>query len=246
MIKLIIDNREKNLYNNITERDLDIYKDNINIEYLNLELGDIKIIIYNNEDIIRELVFERKTLNDLNSSIHDGRYKEQKHRLLSNISTNNLTYIIEGDNISKSINRNSKNISSAYIHTIYRDNIHIIFTDNLFETTNFILTLCSKIINKPEEFNNNKKDINYTDCIKIKSKKINNITPDNCFILQLSQIPTISNIIAKNIVEIYPDIRTLIKELDYCENYDERIKLLSNIKKVGKEKAKKLLEYMKL
>ena len=100
MIKLIIDNREKNLYNNINERDLDIYKNNINIKYLNLELGDIKIIIYNNEEIIRELVFERKTLNDLNSSIYDGRYKEQKHRLLSNISTNNLTYIIEGDNIS--------------------------------------------------------------------------------------------------------------------------------------------------
>lgn len=185
MIKLIIDSREKNLYNNIKERDLDIYKNNINIEYLSLELGDIKIIIYDNDEIIRELVFERKTLNDLNSSLYDGRYKEQKNRLLSNIAINNLTYIIEGDTISKSINRNSKNISSVYIHTLYRDDIRIIFTDNLFETTNFILTLCSKIIDKPENFYNSNKNTDYLNCIKIKSKKIENITPDNCFILQL-------------------------------------------------------------
>jgi len=246
MIKLIIDSREKNLYNNIKERDLDIYKNNINIEYLSLELGDIKIIIYDNDEIIRELVFERKTLNDLNSSLYDGRYKEQKNRLLSNIAINNLTYIIEGDTISKSINRNSKNISSVYIHTLYRDDIRIIFTDNLFETTNFILTLCSKIIDKPENFYNSNKNTDYLNCIKIKSKKIENITPDNCFILQLSQIPTISNIISKNIVEIYPNIRILIEKLDNCENEKEKIKLLSNINKVGKEKAKKILDYMNL
>lgn len=246
MIKLIIDSREKNLYNNIKERDLDIYKNNINIEYLSLELGDIKIIIYDNDEIIRELVFERKTLNDLNSSLYDGRYKEQKNRLLSNIAINNLTYIIEGDTISKSINRNSKNISSVYIHTLYRDDIRIIFTDNLFETTNFILTLCSKIIDKPENFYNSNKNTDYLNCIKIKSKKIENITPDNCFILQLCQIPNISSTIAKNIVSKYSNIKELLTSLDNCDCYENKIKLLQEIDKVGKDKAKKIIDYMKL
>ena len=246
MINLIIDNRESVLYNNIIERDLDKYKDFINIDKKNLELGDIEINI-NNIDYTNTLIFERKTLSDLNSSINDGRYKEQKNRLLSSYSNNAITYIIEGDDIHKSINRNDKKISSAYINTLYRDNIKIIFNKNIFETVNFILTLCSKIIDKPETFNNNiNKNIDYLDTVKIKSKKINNITPDNCFILQLSQIPTISNIISKNIVEIYPDIRTLIQELDYCNNYESQVKLLSKINKVGKEKAKKILEYMKL
>ena len=64
MLKIIIDNREINLLNKIKERDLDIYKDKINIENINLELGDIKIIF---NDI--EYIFERKTLTDLNQSI---------------------------------------------------------------------------------------------------------------------------------------------------------------------------------
>ena len=245
MIKLIIDYRENLLYNNIIERDLDQYKDFISIDKKNLELGDIHIDI-TTKDYTNTLIFERKTLSDLNSSINDGRYKEQKIRLLSIYSNNAITYIIEGDDIHKSINRNDKKISSAYFNTLYRDNIKIIFNKNLFETVNFILSLCTKIIDKPENFNNNIKDVDYLDCIKIKSKKISNITPNNCFILQLSQIPTISNIIAKNISEIYPDIRTLIQELDYCENNKDKIKLLSKIKKVGKEKAIKILEYMKL
>lgn len=240
MLKIIIDNREINLLNKIKERDLDIYKDKINIENINLELGDIKIIF---NDI--EYIFERKTLTDLNNSIIDGRYKEQKNRLLSNYK--HITYIIEGDDIIKSIMRSDKKISSVYINSIYRDKINIIFTKNIFETTTFLLTLCTKFIDNPDKYKNiEDKNIEYIDTIKIKSQKIKNITPDNCFILQLSQIPTISNKIATNIVNKYSSINILISSINNCNNNNEKIKLLSEIDKVGNEKAKKILEYMKL
>ena len=127
MLKLIIDSREKQLFNSIKERDLDNYNDFIEIESTNLELGDIKIIRQDNF----ELIFERKTLSDLNQSINDGRYKEQKNRLLSNYNSNLITYIIEGDDILKSINRNDKRISSVYLHSLYRDNIKILYTKHL-------------------------------------------------------------------------------------------------------------------
>ena len=45
MITLIIDTRENLLYNNIIERDLDVYKNHISIQKKNLELGDIEINI---------------------------------------------------------------------------------------------------------------------------------------------------------------------------------------------------------
>ena len=83
-----------------------------------LELGDIEINI-SNVDFTNKFIFERKTLTDLNASINDGRYKEQKHRLLSSYSNNAITYIIEGDDIHKSINRNDKKISSSYFNTLY-------------------------------------------------------------------------------------------------------------------------------
>lgn len=242
MLKLIIDSREKQLFNSIKERDLDNYNDFIEIESTNLELGDIKIIRQDNF----ELIFERKTLSDLNQSINDGRYKEQKNRLLSNYNSNLITYIIEGDDILKSINRNDKRISSVYLHSLYRDNIKILFTKNTFETTNLILTLCTKIIDKPNDFTNTKKETDYTDIVKIKSKKISNITPDNCFILQLCQIPNISTTIAKNIVSKYSNIKELLTSLDNCNCYENKIKLLQEIDKVGKDKAKKIIDYMKL
>lgn len=242
MIKLHIDTREKKLFNDINSRDLDIYKDKIEILSTNLELGDIVLTIENNKN----LYFERKTLSDLNSSITDGRYKEQKKRLLSNIDCNNITYIIEGDTINKSLLRNNSNISSIYFRTLYRDNIKLVFTNNCQETASFILSLCCNIIKNPDKYiKEENNDINnYLSDIKIKSRKIDNITPSNCYILQLSQIPTISYTIAKYIANIYNSMPILINTLNKCDSYEEQIKILIKIDKIGKEKAKKIIEYL--
>ena len=63
-------------------------KKNINYTKINLEIGDFKICY--NETI--KTIIERKTINDLVSSIIDGRYKEQSLRLstLENIKPYNI------------------------------------------------------------------------------------------------------------------------------------------------------------
>ena len=86
-VQIIVDSRETKLFSLLTERDLDIYKDNISIQKEQLELGDIHIIF--NEITY---IYERKTVNDLLSSIKDGRYKEQKNRLLANSFNLSPTY----------------------------------------------------------------------------------------------------------------------------------------------------------
>ena len=71
-----IDNREKKL--------IDILDNSDNkLSYVkeNLDLGDIQIISQETNDIL--VLIERKTLSDLSSSIKDGRYKEQKNRILN-------------------------------------------------------------------------------------------------------------------------------------------------------------------
>ena len=245
MIIIEIDCREKYILKDLLSRDLDIYKDKIEIISKNLELGDMIIII---ESINKTFYFERKTLADLTSSITDGRYKEQKKRLLSNIDSNYITYIIEGDTINKSLLRNNISISSVYLRTLYRDNIKIIFTNNIQETVTFILSLICNIIKCPDKYiNNTDNNIdNYLSNVKIKSKKIENITPDNCFLLQLSQIPTISYIISKYIFEKYNSMPTLINELQKIQDYNDRIKELCKIQKIGNEKAIKILKFLNL
>ena len=146
MLKIIIDSRETNLYNNIIERDLDKYVDKITIIKQQLEIGDIHIEY---DDLI--YVYERKTVNDLLSSVKDSRYKEQKSRLLSNYK--NINYIIEGSDIIASNNLHNQNLlTSIYFNSTYRDNIKIFFTKNINDKITFLLMLSTKIIDKPHNF----------------------------------------------------------------------------------------------
>jgi crossover junction endonuclease MUS81 len=67
---------------------------NIIVTTESLPLGDI-IISKNETDLV---IVERKSLNDLASSIKDGRYEEQSYRLNGNPHHNhNIIYLIEGD-----------------------------------------------------------------------------------------------------------------------------------------------------
>ena len=241
---ITIDARETNVYNDIIDRDLDNYKDNIQIISANLLLGDIHIT-YNNS---LTHIFERKTLADLQASILDGRYKEQKARLLSNISQKYITYIIEGDNILSSnvYAKNKSMIQGAYLHTMFRDNIRILYTKNIVETTTLILLISTKILDKPDKFiyEEYTADKCYTDFVKLKKKKIDNIDQRTCFVMQLSQIPMISNVIAKNIYTKYKSMGNLIQSLLPFESAEQKIKDLCKLDGIGKEKAANIVKYL--
>ncbi len=239
MITLLLDSRESALFSQIKDRDLDKYANNIKLSSEQLEIGDIHICL---ED--KKFILERKTVADLLSSVKDGRYKEQKTRLLS--SGYDITYVIEGDDVCATRQmRNQTMLSSIYIHSMFRDGIRVIFTKNVQDTCTFILTLCCKMIENPEHFMKalSCTDANneYVDCMKMKSRKIDNITPEVCYISQLAQIPTISTTLAKNIQKQYPTMMELIKAL---EASTDKIDLLCKIDKIGKEKAKKIIEYL--
>jgi crossover junction endonuclease MUS81 len=255
-ILIFVDTRENALYDDIIDRDLDIYKDKISIVKETICIGDIHIKF--NENLY---IFERKTIRDLISSIHDGRYREQKARMLSTYNQKYLSYIIEEDDIisSKVYSKNKSTIQGAYINTLFRDNIRILFTKNISETVTLILSIAIKMIDNPKKFisssNNANTEIStassmsqsftdtssYTDFIKLKKKKIDNIDVNTCYIMQLSQIPHISNVIAKNISKIYPNMIELITKLNDCE---DKNKELCKIDGVGKEKASIIIKYL--
>ena len=240
---ITIDARETTLYNDITGRDLDDYTDKIEVVSENLTLGDIHITYKG-----LNYIFERKTLADLQASIVDGRYKEQKARLLSNTSQKYITYIIEGDNIlsSSTYSKNKSMIQGAYLHTLFRDNIRILYTKNIEETATLILMISTKILDKPEKFlcEEYTADKCYTDFVKLKKKKMDNIDTKSCFIMQLSQIPMISNVIAKHIHAKYASMCVLIRALDVLETPEQKIKELCKVEGVGKEKASHIVKYL--
>jgi len=252
-IELILDSREGGLHQCVTAL-VGAGIKGVDVAKKSMDLGDVQILLHHNDAVVRTLVFERKTLPDLVSSIHDGRYREQKARLLATHSTCNLAYIVEGDSLCASLKREPKNISSAYTNIMFRDNIRLIFTASVQETAETMVALCRKILDKPSNYLGATTSgdaapmvsSDYTQHLKLKAKKNHNITPQNCFILQLSQVPTISSVVAKNIIAVYPTVAALVGAMAMRTTTAEKIKILSVIKLMGKIKAAKLVEYMHL
>jgi len=185
----------------------------------------------------------------LESSIKDHRYSEQKKRILSIYPPHKCTYIIEGiPGIGENANYT---LNSAMVHTMYRDNMHIVNTANVRKTAEFIKTIYERCIAHPEYFCEStseglatQKQSNYIENIKIKSRKIDNIDVNTCYLLQLCQIPGISHIIAQQIACVYPNMGCLVDALRSCETNVEKIKLLGKINMIATKKATKIVEYI--
>jgi ERCC4-type nuclease len=154
-MKLLIDNREKELINLIPEL-LITNKLNYSYEIKPLDLGDI--IIYNEETKNDELIIERKQLNDLAASIRDGRYAEQSLRLDSlNTSNHNIIYLIEG-NITTYNSRYSKidkkTLYSSMFSLNYYKGFSVLRTNSIQETSELIIRMLDKL---SREYKKNKK-----------------------------------------------------------------------------------------
>lgn len=202
----------------IDSRELDLRKI-IDINYIvkQLDLGDI--IIKDNNNII--LIIERKTCSDLIASIKDGRYHDQKSRLL--LSSTKIIYIIEGQS-------NDNIIIGSIVNTMFRDDIMVIKTQNISETWLYIKNIYNKYCNN--KFNKT----NITNGILI-PKKINN--PQECYIQQLCCIPMISSKTAQDIANKYPNMIWLVSSF---QKYGD--KLLCDINGIGKKKSSSVYKYI--
>jgi len=120
---------------------------NLKVIIETLPIGDV-IISNNNEDI---LIMERKTINDLLSSIKDGRYEEQSYRLNGlNNHNHNILYLIEGDvnkiNMFKDTKFEKLTLYSAIFSLNYYKGFSVIRTMNIDETALFICNCTSKLL----------------------------------------------------------------------------------------------------
>ena len=68
-------------------------------EFKNITIDVKNTRRYNNKNEEKEfMIIERKSLNDLASSIKDGRYREQSYRLTNTpLHNHRIVYLIEGD-----------------------------------------------------------------------------------------------------------------------------------------------------
>jgi len=215
MLKITLDNREQEL--------LKLFPDT---EVQQLDIGDIHYI--DNEENIHTII-ERKTLNDLSSSIIDGRYKEQKSRLLA--SNKNIIYLLEGNKNGYGVKYST--ILSCMLNLQLRDNIKVIRTKDIKETASVLILLKEKLLLE----GNTENKIEYESTIHISKKQ--NLTKDMVFIHQLSCIPGISTKTAKLIANKYKNMFDLTR----CFA-NEGENMLTTINGIGSTISNKIYYYI--
>lgn len=244
-----VDYREKKLLKLLESYKTMYEYKHIKLEVVNLELGDFIIC----DDLGREnVIFERKSLSDLASSIKDGRYAEQSFRLNNyNFHNHNIVYIIEGDMrywTMKGGKFNKMPIKTFYTTILslqYYKGFSVMRTLNTNETAEYILHSADKISRSKNKCysdtsGNKTRDIkDYANVVNKVKKK--NITPDNIGEILLSQLPGISSSIAKVIIKKFGTLYKLIKAIDDDPKCLNDIKI--DTRKLSSTCKRSILEY---
>lgn len=230
-----MDSREAALFQTLTRMGADV-------SHTQLEIGDIHI-----RDSAKEvlLIFERKTLADLAASIKDSRYKEQKMRMLAAVPAKHITYIIEGGcaNPVDAHGLSRSTLLGVFIHSMYRDGVHVVHVPNLEGTAQWILDVAAKVQARVEYFAaGGAPATEYVNTLRVKSRRQDNLDPRTVYLLQLAQIPGVSIRIAESIAERYPNMPSLITAL---AESTEPSTFFREIPMIGPKKSAQIAAYLK-
>jgi ERCC4-type nuclease len=254
-MQLLIDLREPNsLVNLIISLNEAETKNKITIIQKNLDNGDY--VFYDEINDKPLLIVERKSLSDLESSIKDGRYKEQSFRLNElPIHNHNIIYLLEGAIINyKGVAFRSTLYSTLFSLNYYKG-FSVINTLNQIETATMLMAFGSKLMreNKPSFYSDQNVGLasastensceNYI--ATLKTSKKSHINRENIFQLMLMQIPGISSVSASALSNEYKTMENLLQSLK-DENANatfENIKLASG-RKLNKNIIASLKQYI--
>ena len=245
-MQLLIDAREPktlvNYLNNLNEQS----NVKISIVQKNLNIGDY--VFYDEINNKELLIIERKSLADLESSIKDGRYKEQSYRLNETpLHNHNIIYLLEG----AIINYTNVEVRTTLYSTLFSLNYYKGFTVinvlNQTDTGDLLMSIACKLVreNKPGFYctlsdSSIVKEENYINNIKTSKKA--HINSDNIFQLMLMQIPGISNVSALALSNEFKNMENLLDSLKKEKDEKlETIKLAS-----GRKLNKNIIASLKL
>ena len=224
----MLDNRERDLIEELKSL-------NFSFTVECLDVGDIEVRDSQNDSII---TFERKTFADWEASIIDGRYKEQKHRLMG--MKHRVAYILEG---SAERHKKRKRISDnalrgSLMNTSIRDGLCIVRTESLKDTA-LLVTELEKRLSKGKV-----KTGLQTPLIKQKASKRRRMgDPRTILLRQMMCIPGVSENVATKIIETYGANKAQI--IDNAKNNEEEFSRMKvGKKKLGMKLVNKIQQYL--
>ncbi len=227
-MELLVDCRENKIISKLDEKGETVMK----YSAQQLQLGDF--IIKRDEKVI--VIFERKTLNDLYSSIIDGRYREQRTRLLEKKKDVSICYILE---ISP--------INSDYVTVITGDIVNLVYKHKINILPSFSVEHTIGILeNMYKKLEENTLNLEINDSLPVFIENLQGkCKGKNILYNQLICIPGISGVIASKICLKYGNMYELINAYNKCIDEVEKKDLFFNFeinekRKIGKKLSEKI------
>ena len=230
MSVFFVDNRERQLLPLLTLTDP-------SSQVLALPVGDIWIGLEGDSVAKGGLVIERKTIRDLEASVLDGRYREQRNRLLAFCQEKGAhpMYLLEGSFFATTGRLSAQALMKVVARLQYKHGVPVLQTQGLGETAILIQTLCDYWTEDPTHFHREGGVLRSIDGLHV-TKKVNAEDPRQFQMACLSQCPGISTRMAEVIHTAYPSWPSLLGASE-----SEMAALVQpNGRKVGPAVAKRL------
>lgn len=214
------------------------------------------------------LVLERKTVQDWVASLGDGRYHEQKARLLAAYGLARVAYVLETQTSgtlptyaatqAKPMNAHTRvtdvSVMSSLVSTQVRDGIRVVHTRDMSDTAAFICLCADRACRRdtsPSAFFFSRDRLStrdghdaYAATRALASKKRANVDVRHCYLQQLAQVPGVSITMALALAERYATMCILLTDLMVLPDRRTQVKTLMTVPHIGKISAERLIDYM--
>lgn len=244
-MKIIIDEREAMLYELCVSMNQTL---NMPIEKRVLELGDI--LFMSDDESIVHLIIERKSFADLLSSIKDGRYAEQSHRLRNCFpNPHNVVYLLEGMFSTVKNDADKHKIIACIASLNYFKGFSVLRTISMTETAQHIIYMADKIIRELKkgttvELSGSNMEPRVVEpyCSVVKTSKKANITKENIGEIILCQIPGISSTTAVELMKPFQNFAEFMDKIRAEPAYLDGLTV--NKRKLGSNIIKGIREFL--
>lgn len=240
-MEFIVDSREGKLIDFLSSK-------SVSFTQKQLDIGDFQFHV----DGKPQLIIERKTYSDLASSIHGGRYHEQKARLHAQ-PCNMKAYLIEGPypNASASSCKflpvPAATLDSAILGTAFRDGFIMMYSQSVEHSAELLIKLQQKL----PEYLKQKSDRGVADgepteyASLIKTVKKDNLTVETCYLSQLAQIPGLSVNMATVIAKEWNSMWKLLSDINTKPETEKKLAGLQvGARKLGPVLASRMMTYL--
>jgi ERCC4-type nuclease len=185
---MILDTREHELHELLPQA-----------EWKQLQVGDIWI---------GDLVIERKSVKDLEASILDGRYREQRGRILAHCQENKAQplYVIEGGLSSHTGRLTTSTIMKFINRLVFHYQIPVVQTASVNETAELLTAIAEQQQEKPESLQRKTELVKVADGLHVQ-KKVNADDPRQFSIAVLMQCTGVSAKMAETLVNTFGSVK---------------------------------------